>query len=109
MGRTIVKEGPFIENVTQAKPDIWEVNDELELGEIEQVDWAVEGADVVVERSVFNLYGELLRLDNFVSHYVPWQNIYQYGPGTTLPEPDPTPSPSPSPEAGTPAAPSQTQ
>ncbi|MGB3715488.1 MAG: VanW family protein [Candidatus Promineifilaceae bacterium] len=107
MGRTIVKEGPFIENVTPAKPDIWEVNDELELGEIEQIDWAVEGADVVVERSVYNLYGELLRLDNFVSHYVPWQNIYQYGPGTELPEPDPTPSPTP--EAGTPEAPSQTQ
>jgi vancomycin resistance protein YoaR len=107
MGRTIVKEGPFIENVTPAKSDIWEVNDELELGEIEQVDWAVEGADVMVERSVYNLYGDLLRLDNFVSHYVPWQNIYQYGPGTTLPEPEPTPTPSP--EAGTPAAPSQTQ
>jgi vancomycin resistance protein YoaR len=107
MGRTVVKEGPFIENVTPAKPDIWELDEELALGDIEQVDWAVDGADVTVERTVYNLYGDLLRLDTFVSHYIPWQNIFQYGPGTNLPEPEPTPSPSP--EAGTPAAPSQTQ
>jgi len=82
LGRRIEKTEPVIANVVPAKPDIWELNEDLEPGEIEQVDWAVEGADVTVERNVFNVSGDLIRQDIFVSNYVPWQNIYQYGPGT---------------------------
>jgi hypothetical protein len=109
MGRTVVKEGPVIENVTPAKPDIWELNEDLDEGEIEQIDWAVEGADVTVERTVYNLFGDLLRQDTFVSHYIPWQNIFQYGPGTELPEPEPTPelTPESTAPAPTPAPTSQ--
>jgi vancomycin resistance protein YoaR len=106
MGRTVVKEGPFIDNVTPIKPDMWELNEELEQGEIEQVDWAVEGADVAIERIVYNLYGDLLRQDTFISHYIPWQNIYQYGPGTILPEPPPTATPTP--DTATPVPPTPT-
>jgi vancomycin resistance protein YoaR len=100
MGRTVEKSGPVIENVRPAKPDVWEFNPELDEGEIEQVDWAAEGADVTVERSVFNRDGELILQDAFVSNYIPWQNIYQYGPGVE-PPPPPTPTPEPTPE-GTP-------
>jgi vancomycin resistance protein YoaR len=82
LGRRIEKAGPVITDVVPAKPDIWELNDELQAGEIEQVDWAVEGAKVTVQRDVYNASGDLLRQDIFVSHYIPWQNIYQYGPGT---------------------------
>jgi len=85
LDRVIVKDGPSIANVVPAKPDIWELNDDLEADEIEQVDWAVEGAEVTVGRSVFNAEGDLIRQDAFTSNYVPWQNIYQYGPGTILP------------------------
>jgi vancomycin resistance protein YoaR len=88
LGRTVVKEGPEVRNVVPAKPDIWELDEELDSGTIEQVDWAVEGADVSVGRQVFNASGELIRQDLFESHYIPWQNIYQYGPGTELPESD---------------------
>ncbi|GMQ79203.1 MAG: VanW family protein [Anaerolineae bacterium] len=88
LGRTVVKEGPVISNVVPAKPDIWELDEELESGTIEQVDWAVEGADVSVGRQVFNARGELIRQDLFESRYVPWQNIYKYGPGTELPGSD---------------------
>ena len=91
LGREIVKEGPIIENVVPAKVDIWEPNEEFETGEIEQVDWAVEGADVTVGRSVFNASGDLIRQDTFVSNYIPWQNIYQYGPGTEFPASEPVP------------------
>ncbi len=86
MGRTIVKDGPFIENVTAPKPDIWELDEDLQPGQVEQVDWAIEGADVTVGRSVFNTDGDLIREDIFVSNYVPWQNIYNYGPDTVLPD-----------------------
>jgi vancomycin resistance protein YoaR len=89
LGRTVVKDGPIVDNVVPAKEDVWELNEDLATGDIEQVDWAVEGADVAVEREVFNTLGELIRQDTFVSHYIPWQNIYQYGPGTELPLPDP--------------------
>jgi vancomycin resistance protein YoaR len=87
LGRQIVKEGPFVENVRPPNPDVWEENPELAAGEITQVDYAVEGSDVTVLRTVYNANGELLRQDTFVSHYIPWQNIYQYGPGTDLPGP----------------------
>jgi vancomycin resistance protein YoaR len=85
LGRTITKDGPYIENVLPPKPDIWEFSDEVEAGEIEQIDWAVEGSDVTVGREVLNSNGELIRQDTFVSHYIPWQNIYQYGEGATIP------------------------
>jgi hypothetical protein len=71
--------------VVPPRPDIWEFNEELPEGEIEQVDWAVEGADVTVGRSVYNPAGDLIRQDTFVSYYIPWQNIYEYGPGANLP------------------------
>lgn len=89
LGRSVVKEGPITENVVQPNPDIWELNEELEVGEIEQVDWAVEGANVTVGRSVFNTSGDLIRQDTFVSNYIPWQNIYQYGPGAEIPALEP--------------------
>jgi vancomycin resistance protein YoaR len=105
MGRTVVKEGPEIRNVVPPKPDIWELNDELATGEIEQVDWAVEGADVTVVRRVYNSFGDLLREDTFVSRYIPWQNIYQYGPGTAIPTPEgQAPAEEQTPPAETPAA-----
>jgi vancomycin resistance protein YoaR len=86
LGREVIKEGPFIENVVPPRPDLWEYNEELEPGETEQVDWAVEGADVTVGRTVRNSFGDLLRQDTFISHYIPWQNIYEYGPDVELPQ-----------------------
>ncbi|MEW5987871.1 MAG: VanW family protein [Chloroflexota bacterium] len=85
LGRQVVKEGPFTENVVPPNPDVWEYNEELVEGEVKQVDWAVEGSDVTVRRIVYNSQGELLLDDTFVSNYIPWQNVYQYGPGVTPP------------------------
>lgn len=81
-GRTVEKDGPVFENETPARPDVWEYNEDLEPGEIVQVDWAVEGARVTVNRRVYDgnnnlMYGE----ESFVSNYIPWSNVYQYGPG----------------------------
>mgnify|MGYP001030000637 CR=1 FL=1 len=89
VGRVVEKDGPFFENIQPPKPDTWEYNEELEEGEIRKVDWAVEGADVTVVRRVFQngslLYGE----EEFVSHYIPWGNVYQYGPGVDPDNVDP--------------------
>lgn len=82
VGRTVEKDGPVFENESPPRPGVWEYNSELEPGEIVQVDWAVEGARVTVNRRVIDGNGNLMYGDEaFVSNYIPWSNIYQYGPG----------------------------
>jgi vancomycin resistance protein YoaR len=98
-GRTVTKEGPEIANVIPSKPDVWEFNPDLPPGKIEQVDWAVEGSDATVWRTVTNRDG--LVLENrraFFSRYIPWQNVFQYGPGVQPPSPGPAPESTPEPE-----------
>jgi vancomycin resistance protein YoaR len=98
-GRIVTKEGPEVVNVIPAKPDVWEFNPDLPPGTVEQVDWAVEGSDATVWRTVTNRDG--LVLENrraFFSRYIPWQNVFQYGPGVQPPSPDPAPESTPEPE-----------
>ena len=81
-GRRVEKEGPYFENVVPPTEDVWEYNEDLEEGEVKQIDWAAEGADVTVIRRVYDRNGELMYGDEaFRSHYIPWHNTYQYGPG----------------------------
>jgi vancomycin resistance protein YoaR len=97
-GRTVVKEGPEVANVIPPKPDVWEFNSDLAAGKIEQVDWAVEGSDVTVWRTVINRDGLVLENKRaFFSRYIPWQNVFQYGPGVQPPSRTPTPEPTPDP------------
>jgi hypothetical protein len=56
----------------------------LEPGEIKQVDYAADGADVVVTRTVTR-DGTVIHQDRFSTHYLPWRAIYEFGPGTELP------------------------
>ena len=89
-GRIVEKDAPVFENVTPPRPDVWEYNEELEPGEIEKVDWAVEGARVTVNRRVYDANGNLMYgNESFVSNYIPWSNVYQYGPGVDPENVDP--------------------
>ncbi|HPO59853.1 MAG TPA: hypothetical protein PLV53_13495, partial [Anaerolineaceae bacterium] len=65
-------------------------NPDLAEGEIKQVDWAAQGADVTVDRWVYR-NGELYFKDTFFTRYQAWQAVYEYGPGTEIPTPEPTP------------------
>jgi len=66
-------------------------NPKLAKGEIKQVDWAVEGANVTVSRTVYR-DGEVLFKDTYVTHYKPWRAVCEYGPGTDgMPPEDPDP------------------
>ncbi len=76
-------------NIQPAKPDIWEYNEELAEEEIKQVNWAAEGSDVTVYRTVYNRDGQVIIDEDILSDYVPWQNIYQYGSGVEPPSPPP--------------------
>lgn len=82
-GRQVIKEGPFVENVTPAKPTIYEVNPNFMPGQSLQVDWSADGADVTVTRVILDANGNELDRDEFVSRYQPWGAIVQVAPGDT--------------------------
>ncbi|MCP4362276.1 MAG: hypothetical protein GY796_30080 [Chloroflexi bacterium] len=84
LGRHVEKELlPWENIVPPPAEDKWVFREEMEPGTVEQVDWATEGADVTVLRTVYNadgipLYGED---ELFNSHYIPVANVFHYGPG----------------------------
>lgn len=83
-GRTVQKDGPYVSNTVPHGPSLYEENPELSPGTIEQVDYAVDGFDTTVHRSVYR-DGQLLYNDTFFSQYMPWQAIYQVPPGEIPP------------------------
>lgn len=84
-GREVDWSTTGLTNTVKAPEPLYEENNGLKKGEIRQVDWEVKGADVTVTRTVVR-NGEIINEDVFVTHYQPWRSVYQYGPGTKLPE-----------------------
>lgn len=77
--RQVTWEGPFISNVTPAKPPVYQLDPKLAPGEVKQVDWAHQGADVVVRR-VVKQGDKVLYQDTFFSRYRPWGDVFLVGP-----------------------------
>ncbi len=84
-GRRVEWDTTGPQNIVEPPEPLYEENPELAKGEIIQVDWAAEGADVRVTRTVYR-DGAVLYSDVFETHYLPWRDVYQYGPGTKLPK-----------------------
>lgn len=84
-GRTVSWDTTGPVNVVPAPPPLFEENPELKKNEMEQVDYAANGADVTVTRTVYQ-NGAVLFQDQFITHYEPWQAICQYGPDSKKPE-----------------------
>ena len=81
MGRTVEKSEPEFSNVVPAPTeDVWEFDPDLPPGTVVQIDSAVEGATVAVDRTVFNADGEAIIDETVVSNYIPYPNVYHYGP-----------------------------
>jgi vancomycin resistance protein YoaR len=80
-GRTVDWTTSGLRNVVEPPDPVYEVNEELGTGDIEQVDWAVEGADVSITRTVHR-GGQVYFTDQFNTHYEPWKTVCEYGPGT---------------------------
>ncbi|MEW6716913.1 MAG: VanW family protein [Chloroflexota bacterium] len=80
-GRVVEWETTGLTNKVDSPDPAYHENPELDKGEIRQADWAVEGADVTVTRIVTR-GGEVLHRDVFKTHYLPWQAVCEYGPGT---------------------------
>jgi vancomycin resistance protein YoaR len=82
-GREVEWETSGPTNVVEPPEPKFEENPELSQGEIRQVDWAAEGADVTVTRRVIR-DNVVLYEDVFTTHYQPWRDVYQFGPGTEI-------------------------
>ena len=91
-GRSVDWDTSGLQDVVEPPEPLYEENPDLPEGTIKQVDWAVDGADVTVTRTVTR-DGSVLHSDTFRTHYQPWQAIYQYGPGTEVPTPEPSDNP----------------
>lgn len=80
-GRTMkwTTTGPI--NTVEPKKPLYQLNTDLDTGEINQIDWEAEGADVTVSRSV-SRDGNILFEDTFFTRYEPWRAVYEYGLGT---------------------------
>lgn len=80
-GRTVEWDSSGPQNVVAPPKPSYEENPELAAGEVKQVDWEAEGADVSVTRTVMR-DGQVYLTDTINTHYLPWRAVYQYGPGT---------------------------
>jgi vancomycin resistance protein YoaR len=86
-GRTVEWSSTGLRNIKPPPDPLYEENPDLSQGEIKQVDWAVEGAEVTVTRNVLR-DGEVYIRDTIHTRYMPWRAVYQYGPGTEGMPPD---------------------
>jgi vancomycin resistance protein YoaR len=84
-GRSVTWDTTGPVNVVSAPPPLFEQNDELAKNQMKQVDYAANGADVTVTRTVM-LNGTILFQDQVITHYEPWQAICQFGPDSRNPE-----------------------
>jgi vancomycin resistance protein YoaR len=91
-GRSVDWTTTGLQNIVKPPDPLYEENPDLSKGEIKQVDWAVDGANVSVSRTVTR-DGVVIHDDIFNTHYIAWQAKFQYGPGTEVPTPEPTPNP----------------
>jgi vancomycin resistance protein YoaR len=84
-GRTVSWDTTGPVNVVSAPSAKFEENPDLKKNEMKQVDWAANGADVTVTRTVYR-DGVVLFQDQITTHYEPWQAVCEYGPDSKNPE-----------------------
>jgi vancomycin resistance protein YoaR len=84
-GRSVTWDTTGPVNVVSAPPPLFEENLELKKNDMKQVDWAANGADVTVTRTVYQ-NGNVLFQDRVVTHYEPWRAVCEYGPDSKNPE-----------------------
>jgi len=79
-GRQVTISEPTVENVIPHPEDKIEEDPALPAGTRQQVDYAADGADVTVKRTVTR-GGQVVSEDRVFTRYQPWQAIYKVGTG----------------------------
>jgi vancomycin resistance protein YoaR len=84
-GRTVQWNTSGPRNIVPAPAALFKPNPDLNPGQITQSDYAADGADVTVDRTVMK-DGAVYFQDQFQTHYEAWQAICEYAPGLDNPE-----------------------
>ncbi|MGI8419262.1 MAG: VanW family protein [Candidatus Levyibacteriota bacterium] len=69
---------PVVSSTTPAPPVLNQDDPTLPKGQVKQVDFAADGAEVYFSRTVTK-DGKQTMYDKFTSHYKPWQAVYMHG------------------------------
>lgn len=78
-GRTVTISDPIESNKVPHGPDIYQEDPDLKPNQIQQVDWASDGVDITIYRTVSE--GDtVIHKDTIFSRYRPWQNVFKIGP-----------------------------
>ena len=80
MNRRVVKEGPIVKNEQAPPAPIYRANANFAPGQVEQVDYAVSGAEVFVYRTVYEGDEVIIEREEFYSNYIPWPAQFQVSP-----------------------------
>lgn len=79
-GREVLVSEPEITNVVEHGPPLYEDDPTLPVGTTKQVDWAIDGMDVTITRTV-KMEDDILHQDRIYSQYRPWRAVYKVGAG----------------------------
>jgi vancomycin resistance protein YoaR len=84
-GRSVEWQTTGLTNIVPAPEPLYRENPDLDKNQVKKVDYAADGADVTITRTVYK--GDTVYFsDSFYTHFQPWQEIWEYGPGTEDPE-----------------------
>ncbi|MEP7357806.1 MAG: VanW family protein [Anaerolineales bacterium] len=94
-GRSTTVSAANVQNVVPAPEPLYEEDATLAAGQIKQVDYAADGADVSISRVIMRDGAQINANEApLTTHYQPWRAVFDYGPGTEgIPTPEPTPTP----------------
>jgi vancomycin resistance protein YoaR len=80
-GRVVSKDGPTLGRPVPHGPNRYQETAGLRPGEQRQVDFAVDGVDAHVYRTITQNGQVVVNHEDFYSHYLPWSAIFQVAPG----------------------------
>ena len=78
--RTVL-ESPIIRDIVPAPEAKFVEASDLYAGQIRQIDYAADGADVWVYRNIYDSAGDLVKRDQAFTRYSPWQAVFEVAPG----------------------------
>ena len=78
--RTVI-ESAIISDIVPAPEDKFIEASDLVSGQIRQIDYSADGADVWVYRNVYDTAGALVKRDQTFTRYQPWQAVFEVAPG----------------------------